>query len=321
MTTGRLADLDPAAVACSLRRGSLVLQTGLLSVRLRSRLPSVHHYLAHAYAQHPVALGHPFADFSVEVRTPANLRRWLKPQAQFYVDGQAPFEPLSLDQAPALMEWGMNWTIAASCHQWLMLHAACLERDGRAVVLPAPPGSGKSTLCAALALRGWRLLSDEMCLIDPERLQIVALARPINLKNASIDVIRAFDPDARWGPLTFDTVKGRVTHLCPPAESVVRMQEPAHPRWIVFPQWVSGAEPELTPKSRRETFIELARNAFNYGTLGLLGFETMGRLVKACDPYAFRYDRLQDALEVFDWIAGTATQGQLSAGPAARVPA
>jgi predicted ATPase len=30
------------------------------------------------------------------------------------------------------------------------------------VILPAPPGSGKSTLCAALVTRGWRLLSDEL---------------------------------------------------------------------------------------------------------------------------------------------------------------
>jgi hypothetical protein len=45
-----------------------------------------------------------------------------------------------------------------------------LERGGRALLLPAPSGSGKSTLCAGLAFNGWRLLSDELALLDPCRL-------------------------------------------------------------------------------------------------------------------------------------------------------
>jgi len=74
-----------------------------------------------------------------------------------------------------------------------MLHAAVLEKNGRAVVLPGDPGAGKSTLTAALMLSGWRLLSDEITLVDRDDGLLVGLARPVSLKNASIDVIqRAF---------------------------------------------------------------------------------------------------------------------------------
>lgn len=172
-----------------------------------------------------------------------------------------------------------------------------------AVILPAPPGSGKSTLCTALALRGWRLLSDELTLIEPQSLAAHALARPINLKNASIDLIRAFEPSAVWGPEVYDTVKGRVTHLQPPPDSVDRMLEPALPRWIVFPRYQQGAEPLLTPRTKPQTFINLAENAFNYSTLGETGFDVVGRLVDRCDCYDFTYSRLEDALEVFEWIS------------------
>lgn len=258
------------------------------------------------YVEHPFQLAPEFADFHVAVRAPRNLRRWLRPQAEFFIDGDPPFEPLPRDQAPALLEWGMNWTIAASCHQWFTLHAASLERDGHAVILPAPPGTGKSTLCAALAFRGWRLLSDELTLLDPETLHANALARPINLKNASIDIIRQFAPTAVWSPETYDTSKGRVAHLRPPVESVRRMCETAQPRWIVFPKYLAGAAPLLTPRPKTATFMQLAENAFNYSTLGQTGFDVIARLLDQCDCYDFVYSQLEDALEVFDWIADNA---------------
>jgi HprK-related kinase A len=289
-----------------LRDGDFALHTGPLTARIQTLLPDVASYLHVVYAHHPYSVAPDFADFHVQVRTPRNLRRWFRRQAEFVIDGDAPFEPLPRDQAPALLEWGLNWSIAASSHQWLTIHAASLERGGRAVILPAPPGSGKSTLCAALALRNWRLLSDELTLLEPESLRARALARPVNLKNASIDLMRAFEPAARWGPVAFDTTKGRVTHMCPPRASVDRVLEPAVPRWIVFPRFVPGAEPLLSPRSKVQTFNHFAQNAFNYSILGELGFDTVGRLVDQCDCYDFSYSRLDDALEVFDWLAETA---------------
>jgi HprK-related kinase A len=258
------------------------------------------------YARHPYQIEPEFADFHIEVRQPQNLRRWFKRQAEFLIDGERPFEPLPRDQAPAFLEWGLNWSIAASCHQWLTIHAASLERNGMAVILPAPPGSGKSTLCAALALRGWRLLSDELTLIDPRSTLAHALARPINLKNASIELIRNFEPDAVWGPETYDTAKGLVTHLRAPDDSVDRMHEAAQPRWVIFPRYQPGAAPLLTPHGKAQTFIHFAQNAFNYSTLGSIGFDVTGRLVTQCDCYDFTYSQLDDALEVFDWLSGTA---------------
>ncbi len=303
-TLPRVGDLPLGGLAALLADGGFALQTGSLVSRIQASLPDVARSIHILYAHHPYSVEPDFADFHVRIDRPRNLRRWFRRQAEFVIDGERPFEPLPRDQAPAFLEWGLNWSIAASCHQWLTIHAASLERNGHAVILPAPPGSGKSTLCAALALRGWRLLSDEMSLIDPHTALAHALARPINLKNASIDLIRGFAPESVWGPETYDTAKGRVTHLRPPADSVERMLQPARPRWIVFPRYVAGAEPLLTPRGKAPTFIHFARNSFNYSQLGRVGFEVAGRLVSQCDCYDFTYSRLDDALEVFDWLAG-----------------
>jgi len=46
------------------------------------------------------------------------------------------------------------------------LHATVIEADGTAVGLVGPPGAGKSTLAAALLARGFRLVTDDLLLVE-----------------------------------------------------------------------------------------------------------------------------------------------------------
>src|SRR5262249_32235391 len=138
-----------------------------------------------------------FADFHVSLDPGDGARRWVRPQCVFRFDGISPFKPLPYGHAVPVLEWGLNWFIANHAHQYLMIHAAAIERHDRRALLPGSSGAGQSTLCAALVGRGgWRLLSDELTLIDLASGMIVPIARPISLKNESIAVIRDFLSDA-----------------------------------------------------------------------------------------------------------------------------
>jgi HprK-related kinase A len=253
-----------------------------------------------------------FSDYHVEIARPP-LRRWFRPQALFLFDGHAPFLPGPKRHASPMLEWGMNWVIAQTAHQYLIIHAAAIERNGFALLFPAPPGSGKSTLCAGLVFRGWRLLSDELTLVRPDTGDIIALARPISLKNESIDVIHRFAPGAIIGPRTEGSVKGTIALLKPPTASIDDIDKPARPRWIVFPRYQSAATLKLTVRSKAATFIELGNSAMNYNILGEIGFDTMADLIDRCDVADFVYSNLDEAVGFFSAIADTAPQhGQLS---------
>jgi hypothetical protein len=256
----------------------------------------------HLYADFPVEDDAGFRDFHVRVVAASGPRRWWRPQVHFESDGRRPFKPLAAAHAFAFLEWGMNWCIAAGAHRDLLLHAAVLERGSRAVILPGDPGAGKSTLTAALMLRGWRLLSDELTIVGRDDGLVMPLARPVSLKETSIDVIRAFEPLATLGEVAEDTHKGRVSHLRPTPESVSRMGERARAAHIVFPRWRAGTDTYLRPRGKAESFMRLAGHAFNYSLLGRLGFELNANLIDGCDCWDFEYSQLDDAIRTFEGL-------------------
>lgn len=298
----KLGDLSLVQLRQRLADNDLALRTGPFVTRIHSPMPQVAEGLLRLYPEFPLDTGE-FRDFHVRVGPPSGLRRWLRPQINFWYDDHSPFKPLPANHAFALLEWGLNWCVAGHAHHYLMLHAAVLEKNGRAVVLPGDPGAGKSTLTAALMLSGWRLLSDEITLVDRDDGQLVGLARPVSLKNASIDVIQRAFPDAVIGAPAYDTHKGTVAHVKPSADSVARVGEKARPAWIVFPRWREGSTAQLSPHSRADALLHTASHAFNYSVLGGLGFELNAALMDACTCHDFEYSNLDDALRVFAELA------------------
>ena len=281
----------------------LCLQTGAFVTRLSSPIGEVADGIALLYADYPLRDDAQFADFHVALTRPRGLRRWFRPQVKFEYDGGSMFRPLPLDQAFPMFEWGLNWCVSSRAHSYLIIHAAVVEKDGRAAILPAPPGSGKSTLCAALVHHGWRLLSDELAMIRLADGLVEPLPRPISLKNASIGIIRDYVEGTVFSRLVHDTVKGTVAHLKAPAASVARAGEPAIPAWVVFPKYEAGAAPLLAPMGRASAFMQLAANAFNYTVLGQAGFEAMAGVIDRSGCYSFNYSKLDDALAAFAALA------------------
>lgn len=282
-----------------LKKAGIFIQTGSFVTHLQTSIPGVAEGIALLYADYPVQEQADFADFHVSLAAPRSLRRWFKPQVLFLFDGKPPFKPLPLDQAFPMFEWGLNWCVSSHANNYLIIHAAVVERGGNAVILPAPPGSGKSTLCAALVNRGWRLLSDELALIRVSDGKIIPLPRPVSLKNESIDIIQRYEPDAIFSRRISDTMKGTVAHMKVPSDSIARATETAQAAWVIFPKYQAGSAARLEVLPRGRAFMRVADNAFNYSLLGVQGFETMAGLIDASLCYDFTYSILDEAIETF----------------------
>lgn len=301
----KIAEYSKAQLQRVLQNKGLFFNTGPFTIHLKTKLKDVINHIHSFYAHFPVHETDEFADFHIRIDYPANLRRWLKPQVHFFLDERVPFKPLPASQASPMLEWGLNWCIANHAHQYLIMHAAALEKNGMGLLMPAEPGSGKSTLTAALMLNGWRLLSDELGIIDLNDGSFVPLSRPVNLKNDSINIIRNYSAEAKISKYYTDTNKGTVALLSPTTISVDNVGKRVIPKLIVQPKFKSGSSTVLEEVTKGQMLMHAAHNSFNYSLLNESGFLALDRLIDKCDCYKFTYSKIDEAIEYFAKLADT----------------
>ena len=291
-----VADLSSHSLSDLLSSPGVALDFGAARARVRAEVPGFAQAFASVYRGFDVSPPAGFFDVTAGLRRARGIRRHLRPQVELVVDGDTMFAPFPVETHLPLLEWGMNFMFAQRLGFYLLLHAGVVELGGRAVILPAMPGSGKSTLTAALSARGFRLLSDEFGVVRLDDGGILPLLRPVALKNESIDVIERFAPQAVIGPRFPGTRKGTVAHMAPDRLAIDNRHVAAMPALIVFPRYDAAAGCRIAPERRSHAFSRLSVNSFNYEMLGPAGFDAVTRLVESCSVHRLVYGDLDAAI-------------------------
>jgi HprK-related kinase A len=268
-------------------RNVLRLQVGPVSFRIGSQWRRPVAQLRGLYDGYPEPDG--VCDFTVRLEAERVWRRWLRPSVAIRGDYVLPdAAPLPLAQGLLAAEMGMNLQMALGQKRFLLLHAASVEKDGRALLMTGHSGAGKSTLAALLGERGWRFMGDEFALLGLDDGLLHPFPRAVSLKNESLGLFEGVDP-ARLGPVLTGTPKGIIRHLRPNREALERMGEPARPVMILFPRFGPDLEPAVREVGAAEAFMRLTQASTNYVALGERGFDALTRFVAALPSKAIDY--------------------------------
>ncbi|WP_286263448.1 HprK-related kinase A [Thalassotalea atypica] len=301
-----LSELPFNTAAYQLTHEGLKIKIGRFNTLVKlSPIPSLLNEFYRLYQHSLLVKQDDFIDFPISLLLTPGVRSFIKPQINFDFCGLQPFEPLPAVQALPLLEWGMNWCVSQHYHDSLIIHAAVIEKYGKAIVLPGLPGAGKSTLCAGLVhIGGWRLLSDELTLIDLNSGKVLPNPRPISLKNQSINILDSLCPDIYHSNIVKDTAKGSVSLFQAPIDSVRRVDEAVDIKYVIFPRFIGDIAFELSELSKGRAFIELANQSFNYSILGELGFKAIAKQMDNADCFELTYDgNLHEVAKVMEQLA------------------
>lgn len=283
-------------------RHVFAVQVGPVSFRIGSAWREPVDDLKRLYRDYPGPAG--VCDYTVRLEPSRPWRKWLRPSVAIAGDFMLPeAAPLPLSIGLLAAEMGMNLQVALGERRFLLLHAATVERDGRALILTGESGAGKSTLATLLGVDGWRFMGDEFALIEPATGMAHPFPRPSSLKNEAIEAALAVIDPARFGPLLADTPKGRIRHVVPPVDALAGMARPARPALILFPRF--GLAEAARPVPPSEAFVRLTQASTNYVALGERGFDALTALVKTVPCVALDYPDMATARRMIDdlWSA------------------
>jgi|TARA_B100000953_G_scaffold253411_1_gene216607 hypothetical protein len=221
----------------------------------------------------------------------------------FHLDGFKPFTKAPLAHAHAMLEWGMNWCISEYASDRLILHAATVARKGVATLISGNSGSGKSTLACALMLEGYRLLTDELSLINLNSSTVTPFVRPVSLKEKSIEVIKNRYANSEFGVSAFATHKGTVSHCKPSEKSWQTKLDDVHIKHIIFPKYnASCKELSVTEIASLDVFNLLNAQSFNINILGVEAIRVLQNLSESCVAYGIEYNDLSSAVDFIDGL-------------------
>ena len=274
------------------------MEVGPVTFRVGSAWGGPVRALRRLYADYPSAS---VADYTVRLEPAKPWRRWARPSVRIGGDYVLPdAAPLPLAHGLVAAEMAMNLQMALGERRFLLLHAATVEKDGRALILTGESGAGKSTLSAMLGERGWRFMGDEFALLEPTTGLLHPFPRPVSLKNEAIGVMELEVAGDRFGPVMEGTPKGRIRHLRPNGQAIARMGETARPALILFPRF--GKARDLRPVGAAEAFMRLTQASTNYVAMGERGYQALTGLVRACPGAALDYLNAATAFELIDLL-------------------
>lgn len=210
------------------------------------------------------------------------------------VNGRLRFSPYRYEELLPYVEWSVNWEIPHVMPQYLHLHAASMEWEGRGVVFAGDAGSGKSTLTLGLIQHGWRYLCDEFALVDTELLSLTPYPRAVCVKRSGYPILDAMGVAPRCGRRHIKGAKGHVTFVSPhqfPGDATGR---PCPVRCIVFPRYEPGARPVLTPISRAQAAFDLHRVCFNLFGCRRPALDVLAAIARGAECYRLRTGDLNE---------------------------
>lgn len=173
------------------------------------------------------------------------------------------------------------------------LHAGCVYKGERCILLPGQSGNGKSTLTSWLVKNGFKYLTDELVFLGSDG-SVLPLTRPISLKVGPghkswlLEKEQTDRITSESGSMIPHRLLNPVFKFCTPKITD-----------IIFPQFKADVQWSLKEVSAARSSVYLLGSHVNARNLKGHGVSEIAAIVRECRSFSLNYSSFEDLQQVF----------------------
>ena len=183
------------------------------------------------------------------------------------------------------------------------LHAAAVTANNKCVLLAGVPGSGKSTLTAALLAKGFGYCADDTALLTEPPIRVRGVPTRLGLKEGSWPVVRELWPELDALAVHQRADGKRIRYLLPDNVMSATPSDAAQTAHVlVFPHYESDSPTVMQRLRRADALLKLAESGYDIPEV--INGDVVATLIDwmtSLDCYELHYSDIQEAV---DEIAG-----------------
>lgn len=145
------------------------------------------------------------------------------------------------------------------------LHAASVTFWGHTILMPAPAGSGKSTLVAGLMNSGFRFGADDLVLLDETPGHIRPVPTSIGVKSGSWPVLEPLFPELGRNAIHLREDGRKIKYLVPEKKQLLKPSagKPQVINCIVYPSYGTKEKNLIQPVTPAQSLVLLSKAGFD----------------------------------------------------------
>jgi hypothetical protein len=208
---------------------------------------------------------------------------------------------------------GTFWQAAVNSYDFrFYVHAGVVGVGACCILLPAAAGSGKSSLTAALAHKGFRYFSDEVALLEPGTFTVPPAPLAFCVKKTGWPVIGQYFPQIADVPI-HQRMDGRVVrYLAPTACGLDVAQKSVPVSHIILPRYKKSTETVLTPVGQSEALRHLMEECLALRQrLTPQNVAALVRWISAIPCYSLTFSSLDRAVELIETVMSNDPQQEV----------
>lgn len=206
---------------------------------------------------------------------------------------------------PVYLEWAVTCAmLKRHLNHYYQIHSGGVVKEGRAVIFAGTSGTGKTTLSLALLLKGFKILSDDVNLIDHDLMTIIPYPRNLILKEGTEDLLPGIARFKNSASPYFRREK-KIWYLDPSSIGDKWETEGVKLGQVIILERTNSRQTDIAPMGKVESVMAFMKNVMNIDQFGEKGIRFLVELLSNVPVYRLSGNNLRKALGIVTGLMGS----------------